>query len=230
MRAQVLATLLALGACASLAGAEDAPAPFVPEAPFVPDAAAPAAAGAAAYAVAVDLPSGSYQLDPRHASVLFRIRHMGLAWFTARFEVKAATLEFDARDPSRSRLTASVDAASVNTGLPDASEAAAFNRQIARALGAERAAEIRFVATAIERTGRNSARVTGDLTMNGQTHPLVLNATFDGAAIDPLRGARQVLGFSAYGEIDRVQWGVTAWDAFTGDTVQVVIEAEFVKG
>src|SRR5690606_2762147 len=84
-------------------------------------------------AVAVDLPSGSYQLDPRHASVLFRIRHMGLAWFTARFEAKAATLELDARDPSRSRLTASVDAASVNTGLPDASEAAAFNRQIARA-------------------------------------------------------------------------------------------------
>jgi polyisoprenoid-binding protein YceI len=222
MHAHVLAAVLALGACTSLAGADDT-AP-----PFSPAAAAPMAA-AADYPVAVELPSGAYRLDPRHASVLFRIRHMDLAWFTARFDTKTATLEFDASDPSRSRLMASIDADSVNTGLPDSNEAAAFNRQIGRALGAERGAEISFVSTAIERTGRNSARVTGDLTMNGQTHPLTLDATFDGAAVDPLRGVRQVLGFSAHGEIDRAQWGVNAWDSFTGDTVQVVIEAEFVK-
>ena len=55
------------------------------------------------------------------------------------------------------------------------------------------------------------------------------DVTFDGAAVDPLRGGNQVLGFSAHGEIDRVQWGVNEWSAFTGDTVQIVIEAEFVK-
>jgi polyisoprenoid-binding protein YceI len=221
MRACVAAAILALGACASLEGAGDQAPPFTPAA-----AAAPATAD---YPVAVDLPAGSYRLDPRHASVLFRIRHMDLAWFTARFDTKAATLDLDPTDPSRSRLTASVDASSVNTGLPDAAAAATFDRQIANALGAERTPQITFVSTAIERIGRNTARIIGDLTMNGQTHPLTLEATFDGAAVDPLRGARQVLGFSAHGEIDRVQWGVNAWDAFAGDTVQLVIEAEFVK-
>jgi polyisoprenoid-binding protein YceI len=119
-----------------------------------------------------------------------------------------------------------VDATSVNTGVLNGSVERAFDRQIGAALGG---GQITFVSTAIERTGRHTARITGDLTMNGQTHPLTLEATFDGAAIDPLRGANQVLGFSAHGEIDRVQWGVNDWASFTGDTVQIVIEAEFVK-
>jgi polyisoprenoid-binding protein YceI len=184
---------------------------------------------APAYDVAVDLPNGAYRLDPRHASVQFRIRHQGLAWFTARFDTKDATLELDASDPSRSRLTASVDASSVNTGVLNREGERAFDRQIGRALGAESAPQITFVSTAIERTGEHTARITGDLTMNGRTHPATLDATFDGDTIDILRGANRVLGFSARGEIDRGLWGVDEWDSFTGDTVQIVIEAEFVK-
>jgi polyisoprenoid-binding protein YceI len=64
---------------------------------------------------------------------------------------------------------------------------------------------------------------------NGQTHPATLDVTFDGAAVDPLRGGQTVLGFSAHGQIDRSQWGVTEWSAFTGNEVQIVIESEFVK-
>lgn len=219
MRVQAFLAAFCLAACSSLQGAADQAPPFTP-------AATAAAPRAEDYPAAVELPAGEYRLDPRHATVLFRIRHMDLAWFTARFDAKAATLDLDASDPTRSRLSASVAANSIDTGLPDGAEAARFNRQIAAALGG---GDITFASTAIERTGRNSARVTGDLTLNGATHPMILDATFDGAAVDPLRGARQVLGFSAHGEIDRRQWGVGDWAAFTGETVQIVIEAEFVK-
>lgn len=181
------------------------------------------------YQIAVDVPAGTYRLDPRHASVLFRIRHMGLAWFTARFDTKDATLELNRDDPAQSRLTASVDATSVNTGVLNREGERAFDRQIGNALGAERSPQIAFASTAIERTGERTARVTGDLTMNGQTHPAVLDVTFDGSTVDILRGANRVIGFSAVGEIDRAQWGVNEWGAFTGDDVQIVIEAEFVK-
>ena len=154
---------------------------------------------------------------------------MGMAWFTARFDAKDATLELNAQDPSASRLTANVGAASVNTGVLNRQGERAFDRQIGAALGAERSEQITFTSTTIVRTGVHAARINGDLTMNGQTHPAALDVAFAGAAVDPLRGGNQVLGFSAYGEIDRIQWGVTEWDAFTGDTVQIVIEAEFVK-
>ncbi len=184
-------------------------------------------APAANYAVAVDLPAGTYQLDPRHASVLFRIQHGGLAWFTARFDAKAATLTLDPNDPSHSQLTASVDATSVNTGVLNAQGERNFDQTIGRALGG---APITFTSTAIERTGEHTARITGDLTLNGQTHPATLNATFEGSGRDILRGGNMVLGFSAQGTIDRTQWGVNDWRAFTGSEVQIVIEAEFVRG
>lgn len=225
MRASLVAALLFVSACASVEGASDTSAPFITPAA----APAPAASGLPDYPVSVDLPAGAYRLDPRHATVLFRIRHMDLAWVTARFDSKDATLELDPADPSRSRLTASVEAASVNTGVLNARGEPGFDRAIARALGAGASPRIGFVSTAIERTGAHTARITGDLTMNGQTHPATLDATFGGGTVDPLRGGATVLGFSAHGVIDRSQWGVTEWRAFAGDEVQIVIEAELVK-
>lgn len=207
--------VLVVASCASVEGASNQPPPF-----------SSAGAPAADYDVGIDLPAGRYALDPRHASVHFRIRHMQLAWFTARFDTIDASIDLDPADPSRSQLTASVDTDSVNTGVLDRNGERVFDGQIGEALGA---GAIRYTATAIERTGAFTARITGDLTMNGQTHPATLDATFDGAAVDPLRGGRQVLGFSAHGTIDRTVWGVSEWRAFTGDEVQIVIEAEFVR-
>jgi polyisoprenoid-binding protein YceI len=154
---------------------------------------------------------------------------MGLAWFTARFDSIDASLTLDPADPSRSRVTASVDPSSVNTGVLNRGGERAFDAQIGNALGAAQSAEIRFAATGVERTGAHTARVSGDLSMNGQTHPAVFDVTFDGAAVDPLRGGKTVLGFSAHATIDRSQWGVTDWSSFVGSDVQIVIEAEFVK-
>lgn len=191
-----------------------------------PTTPAQSTAPAADYPVAVDLPAGTYQLDPRHASVLFRIQHGGLAWFTARFDTKAATLTLDPADPSHSQFNASVDATSVNTGVLNAQGERSFDQTIGRALGG---GPITFTATTIERTGEHTARITGDLAMNGQTHPATLEATFEGSGRDILRGGNMVLGFSARGTIDRTQWGVNDWRAFTGSEVQIVIEAEFVR-
>lgn len=181
------------------------------------------------YPIAVDLPAGVYRLDPRHASVTFRIRHMDLAWFTARFDGKAATLTLDPSDPSRSQLSASVDADSVNTGVLNNQGERAFDQAIGRVLGEETTPTITFTSTSIERTGERTGRITGDLTMNGQTHPVTLDATFGGSSRDLLRGNNMVLGFSAQGTIDRTQWGINEWRAFTGKDVQIVIEAEFVR-
>lgn len=220
---RVLAVLfaIALAACANTTGADDQPPPF--------SGASPVGAQGATYPVAVDLPAGTYRLDPRHANVSFRIRHMGLAWFTARFDSRSATLELDPTDPARSRLQAALEANSVNTGVLNAQGERTFDRSIGRALGQDATPSISFSSTAIERTGEHTARVTGDLTMNGQTHPATLNVTFDGGVVDPLRGNAMVLGFSAHGEIDRTQWGVDEWRSFTGAEVQIVIEAEFIK-
>lgn len=221
MRHWVIAASFCLAACASAAGAPNAPAPFTAQAPA-------AAAATADYPIAVDAPAGEYRLDPRHANVTWRIRHMGLSWFTARFDARDATLNFDPADPTRSTLRATVDVNSVNTGVLNARGERAFDAQIGRLLGGEANPQITFTSTSLVRTGQFTGRMTGDLAMNGQTHPATLDVTFDGAVVDPLR-AGTVLGFSAHGTIDRKQWGQTQWSEFVADEIQIVIEAEFVK-
>lgn len=224
MRALIIAVGMSVGlaACVSMRGSQTA------DVPFAHDDAAPTAP-AANYAIATNLPGGDYRLDARHASVQFRIRHENqLAWFTARFNKRDATLTLNPADPTQSRLTASVDPNSIDTGLPDANDAAGFTRGIAQALGVAATPEVTFTSTAIRRTGQYTAQITGNLTMNGQTHPMVLNATFDGAVVDPLRGGREVLGFSAYGTFNRSDWAATQWAAVASDQVQIVIEAELV--
>lgn len=218
MRTHLLILCLGLAACASVEGA--------PTSQSAPVAQATEAPGS--YPISVDLPADVYRLDPRHANVTFRIRHEDLSWYVGRFDDKSAELTLDPEDPSRSRLTASVGADSVDTGLVG-DEQRTFDHQIGRALGAATTPRITFTSTSIERTGRFTARITGDLAMNGQTHPAVLDATFNAGRIDPLRGAAMVLAFSARGVIDRTQWGVSQWRAFSGDNVEIVIEAELVK-
>jgi polyisoprenoid-binding protein YceI len=218
MRAWIIALSLGVAACVSAEGAADTQAPFANQ---PTQATAPPS-----YPTSVELPSGTYRMDPRHSSVLFRIRHEGLAWFTARFDAKDATLELNAADPAQSRLTASVDATSVNTGLVNPQGEPTFDRAIGNAIGAQTTPQITFASTSIERTGQFTARVTGDLTMNGQTHPAVLDVTFDGGKTDIVRAGAVAVGFSAHAIIDRTQWGVSQWSAFAGNEVQIVIECE----
>jgi polyisoprenoid-binding protein YceI len=220
MRAWIIALSVGLASCVSAQGATTTPSPFAGQ----PPAQMPAPQN---YPIAVDVPAGTYRADPRHTSVLFRIRHEGISWFTGRFDTKDATLEFNASDPSQSHLTASIDPTSVNTGILNAQGERGFDHSIGGALGGQ---PITFVSTAIERTGQFTGRVTGNLTMNGQTHPAVLNVTFGGGHTDIVRAGAVAIGFSAQGVIDRSQWGVSQWGAFAGNDVQIVIEAELTHG
>lgn len=219
MRRLLIVLGLALAACVSAPGATTTAAPFTNTAATPP----PPTAAAASWS-GLDLPAGEYRLDPRHASVNFRIRHQGLAWFTGRFDTVAAEINLDPTDPTQSQLTAQIDATSVNTGV-----ASAFDRQIASALGAQNSPQVSFTSTSVTRTGEFSGQMVGDLTMNGQTHPATFEIIYDGGHTDPLRAGAVALGFSAHATIDRSQWGVTQWSMFAGKDVQLVIEAEFVK-
>lgn len=211
---------LALAACVSAPGATTTAAPFASTATTTTPA--PNVATATTWP-GLDLPAGEYRIDPNHASVNFRVRHQGLAWFTGRFDTVQASITLDPADPAQSHLTAQLDTNSINTGV-----SGGFDRQVASALGATNSPQISFTSTSVTRTGEFTGQMTGDLTMNGQTHPATFDVTYDGGHTDPLRGAVAV-GFSAHATIDRSQWGVTQWSLFVGPDVQLVIEAEFVK-
>jgi polyisoprenoid-binding protein YceI len=176
---------------------------------------------------AIDHPSGTYVLDPGHASVIWRVRHLGLSMYTGRFNGVSATLELNADAPGQSSLQVNITAASVDTDHPDEPGRTPFNETVAnRALGAQANPTITFVSTRIESLDGQTGRVTGDLTLNGVTRPVTLDVTFNGGRL-VLITQKYTLGFSARGTFNRSDFGADAWSSAVDDTVEIIIEAEF---
>lgn len=171
------------------------------------------------------LPAGAWALDAEHASAVWRVRHLGLSWYTARFDTLDASLSFDPASPEAAQLTASIEAASVSTGDPDFDE----TLRGAAWFDAERHPQIIFRSTRIEVTGETTGRVHGELTLKGVTRPAVLETEFYGGVFNLLEG-RRAMGFGADLIIDRNDFGVGQLPAgFIGDEVRVRIEAEFLR-
>ncbi len=178
-------------------------------------------------------PAGAYALDVRHASVTWRIRHMGLSPFVGRFDVARGTLNFDPQTPANSSIDITIAANSVSTSVVNRDGVHTFDQQIAREVfAAEANPDIRFVSRSVSITGANSGLIQGDLTLRGATHPVTLEARFEGGRVDPLRGG-YVLAFTGRTMIDRSQWGARFGnpiaDGTVGDDVEILISAEFVK-
>ena len=179
--------------------------------------------------------AGVYDLDKTHASVTFRVDHLGMSRYTARFTGIDGKLNFDPANPAAMSVEASVDTKSIKTDYPNPTPD--FDAELAGPnwLDAARFPKITFKSTSVEPTGPNTAKVTGDFTLHGVTRPLVLDVTFnggyDGAPMDP--GSR--IGFSAQGKLKRSDFGVSygvpqPGSTFgVGDEVEIQIEAEFTK-
>ena len=172
-----------------------------------------------------ELPSGEWALDPGHTSVTWRVRHLGLSWYTARFDTAEASLTFDPASPEAAQLTAIVDAASVSTGDREFDETLRGSGWF----DAERHPEIVFRSNRIEVTGETTGRIHGELTLKGVTADAVLETEFYGGTFNPLERA-QALGFGASMTVDRTSFGVGNLPGnFIGDEVRLRIEAEFLR-
>lgn len=171
------------------------------------------------------LPGGVYKIDPTHTSVTWKVLHMGVSDYTARFNTVSGELNFDAKDPTKSTVKIMIPASSVDTGNPD------FNKEIAgpKFLGGDKTPNITFASTKVEKTGADTGKVTGNLTMNGVTKPVVLDVKFYGGIIHPM-GKGHDLGFSATTTIKRSDFGVMEYIPMVGDEVKIAVETEFLDG
>lgn len=197
---------------------------------------APAAGPAAGFDELGAPPPGRYALDPTHASLIFRVDHLGLSDYTARFKRFDAELAFDPERPEDCAVVATVEVASLETDfpLPDYD----FNAQLTGPewLDAAEHPEMVFRSIRIEPTGPRSARVHGELTLLGVTRPLVLEATFNGGyAGHPMDPGGSRIGFSARGRLLRSDYGLdhglppAGSTLGVGDAVEVIVEAEFLR-
>lgn len=199
--------------------------PPAQKAPEAPPPAAPAAP------VVADIPAGEYKLDKSHASLVFRVNHLGFSNYTGRFEKFDATLQLDPANLAAASVTASVDPASLAVPAPPPGFLAELKGP--QFLDTAKFREITFRSTKVEPTGANTARITGDFTLHGVTQPLVLEATYNGGWRGIEMDPQARIGFSAHGTIKRAAHGITYGVPAPGttmgvsDDVEVIIEAEF---
>lgn len=195
---------------------------------------APAPEAPAEAAIPVNAPTGAYTLDPTHTTVTVRARHFGLSNYVLRFNAISGALNFNAEDPTQSTVEATVAVTSLDTPYTGDRN---FDAELQNSewLDAAQFPNATFRSTSIERTGPNTARVTGDITIRNVTQPITLDATYNAShATHPMGFPITQIGFSARGEITRSQFGVnTLMDTGSGDgvsdTVELLIEAEFTK-
>jgi polyisoprenoid-binding protein YceI len=193
----------------------------------------PAADTAPPAASLAPAPAGQYKVDPAHASVEFRVSHMGFSTFTSRFARFESVLTFDPKNIPASKVTATIEASSIElNSWPKQCVDILKGPQL---LNTEKFPTIEFKSERIEMTGPKTMQIHGTLTVLGVSRPIVLNATFNGgyagmANMDP--NAR--IGFSAHGIVKRSEFGMSfgipaaGTSIGVGDAIDVRIEAEII--
>lgn len=147
--------------------------------------------------------STTWMIDPAHTDVLFSVTHMMVTRVRGKFTRVAGVLHLDEDDPTRSTATLTIEAASIDTGVPARDE----HLRSADFFDVATYPQITFRSTAIERRSDSVYRVVGDLTMKDVTRPVELDVTVLGF-YRSMQGARRV-GFSGSTTINREDWGLT---------------------
>lgn len=83
-----------------------------------------------------------------------------------------------------------------------------------------------FVATGFETEDGVTGTMTGDLTLLGQTHEVVLDVTLNQRAPHPFDATVMVAGFDATGVIERSQWGLGYASPNVSEEITISISTE----
>jgi polyisoprenoid-binding protein YceI len=172
-------------------------------------------AAALTLAAAPALAADPWTIDKSHAHVTFKADHLGFSMVHGQFREFDAEILFDPENIAATALTFTIQAASVDTFWPERDK----HIRSADFLNVEAHPTITFVSTKVEPTGENTAAVTGDLTMIGETRPVTFEATLNQIGPSPFNPAQTIAGFTVTGEIRRADWGMT----YGGDAFAAVI-------
>ncbi len=176
-----------------------------------------------------EVQSGNYSLDKSHASLVFSVQHMGLAWYTMRFEDFDASIDFKPDAPETSSVSAVINPLSISANHPEKGKE--WDNELAtddRFLSANTYPDISFSSTNIAITGENTGVLTGDLNMLGTIKPIEMNVIFHGSNSVPWAPGKAIIGFSANGSFNRSEFGMTSLLPNTvSDEVRFQIEVEF---
>ncbi|TSK08592.1 MAG: polyisoprenoid-binding protein [Geobacter sp.] len=174
--------------------------------------------------------ASTWNIDPEHTNVGFKVRHLMVSNVKGGFGKVAGVVNVDDKDITKSSTAVTIDTTSIDTGVakrdahlksPDFLDVAKYPTMI-------------FVSTGVMKGAGGTFKVAGNLTLHGVTKPVVLQVEgLSGEIRDPMGNIRR--GASATATINRKDYGLVwnkmleAGGVAVGDEVVINIEVEMVK-
>lgn len=165
----------------------------------------------------------TYALEATHTEVVFSWTHFGFSKPTAKFMNAVGTLVLDEAAPANSSVEVSFAIDGLNTGV------AALDEHLKKPdfFDAAKYPTATFKSTKVDVTGKDTANVTGNLTIHGVTKPVTLAVKLNKIGAN-MKGVKTA-GFSATGRIKRSDFGMGAYVPAVSDEIDLVITAEANK-
>ena len=183
------------------------------------------ASGARPDAAAAD----TYTLDKDHTEVRFSWDHLGLSRQSGRFRDLSGTVEFDPDRFEQAKADIIIRADSISTGVAALDEHLKTSKDFFDMVAHP---AISFHSTSVKRITEKTAEMIGDLSINGQVRPVVLNVLWNFTGEHPLSSinanytGKYSSGFSATTQILRSDWGITRTIPYVSDELRISIETE----
>jgi len=154
-------------------------------------------------AMTAPVSAADYDIDTRgaHASINFKVKHLGYSWLTGRFNTFGGNFSYDANNVEQSKINVTIDTTSVDSNHAERDK----HLRSDDFLDVTKFAQASFVSTKVEDLGNDKLKITGDFTLQGITKPLVIDAYKVGEGKDPWGGYRA--GFSGTTKISMKDFG-----------------------
>ncbi|MCQ2045765.1 YceI-like family protein [Stutzerimonas stutzeri] len=169
--------------------------------------------------------AADYAIDKQgqHAFVNFKISHLGYSWLWGTFKDFDGSFSFDADKPEASKVNVTLKTASVDTNHAERDK----HLRSDDFLNVDKYPAATFESTSVKSTGDGTADITGNLTLNGVTKPVVIAAKFIGEGDDPWGGYRA--GFEGSTTLTLKDFDIKMDLGPASQTVDLIISVEGVR-
>lgn len=162
----------------------------------------------------------TYQLDPTHTNVIAQWNHFGFSNPSANFGEAKGVLVYDAANPTASSVKVTLPLSGLNTFTAKVDD----HLRTADFFDATQFPEATFNSTRVDAAGEGKLKVSGDLTIKGITHPVVLDVTLN--KVGQNMGKQPTIGFDARTTLKRSDFGVGQFAPAVSDEVNIRITTE----